>query len=875
MATASLTLAHAATLTWDHDADGTASDGNGAWLGANQWLDGVPSPATWTSGDDAVFGSGGSIGDGVTVTLDSPTTANTLTFNNFTSNRSDRYYGMGSSGQALTLSNGIVMNAGAGPVRLVSPTILGGTQTWLNNTTWTLRSDGGLDYGGNDLTFDGTGNFYLKGTGSNLGDLIMNSSGLANIREMPTPADQLIVNDGVVLISNNLGSGNVALNNGMLTDYYRATTIFPNGLGTGTDQIQIFGDSGFGAGNGGSNWRIGASNSVLQWGSTHFNPTSFRLRAPLGDNNGPSIYGQAYLQNGLDLNGSARTIWVNGGNGPDYKNPIQALGGINAGLSDTAGGGSLVKTGGGTLVFGDVANTYDGGTTVNGGWIRYDRADQMPSTGNHAFNDGSGLWVDIGDSPRFSTASSGAGSLGGLLSGTGPGTSTTSFSGNVDLILEPSGTPDYAGDIPASIRNVTIHNGDMTLSGTNSFTGYLWVGFQEQNARVVTLGSSTAIPTGADVKVDTRGTARLNLNGNSVTIGNLQLGSNNGGQQGTVEDTVGGAVLTLTNGILLDSHNDGGGRVSVDTLDLNNTTQTFTHNGNNRGTPDLIIESAVQNGGLITNATNGQSEIYLNGANTYAGGTTHQAGRLVINGSLADATMDVQGGNVQGSGTLTFNISGASIDQVVTSGGSIDISGMTCEVLGTPTETEYILVDATGGGSYSGTFASSSLPAGYSLDYATANIVKIVGTPGGSPFETWVGTTGSNLGFDEDKNGDGIDNGMAFLLGAANPDVDANDKLPTATENGSGGLVMTFQMLDSASRGTAALSVQHSGDLGATDPWGPLSPAALVPDSGTGVTVEGVDFTVTGTGTLDVTATIPSAGNAIGGKLFGRLLATE
>ena len=64
LATSSL---QAATLTWDHNADGTASDGGGTWLNANQWLDGV-TPATWNNGtpDNAIIGSGGT---GGTITL--------------------------------------------------------------------------------------------------------------------------------------------------------------------------------------------------------------------------------------------------------------------------------------------------------------------------------------------------------------------------------------------------------------------------------------------------------------------------------------------------------------------------------------------------------------------------------------------------------------------------------------------------------------------------------------------------------------------------------------------------------------------------------------------------------------------------------------
>jgi hypothetical protein len=73
----------------------------------------------------------------------------------------------------------------------------------------------------------------------------------------------------------------------------------------------------------------------------------------------------------------------------------------------------------------------------------------------------------------------------------------------------------------------------------------------------------------------------------------------------------------------------------------------------------------------------------------------------------------------------------------------------------------------------------------------------------------------------------------------------------------------------SASRGTATLSVEHSRDLGIGDPWTTVA----VPDTSEGPT-SGVTFVVSGSGTLDVEATIGSA-EAAAGKLFGRLKATE
>lgn len=135
----------------------------------------------------------------------------------------------------------------------------------------------------------------------------------------------------------------------------------------------------------------------------------------------------------------------------------------------------------------------------------------------------------------------------------------------------------------------------------------------------------------------------------------------------------------------------------------------------------------------------------------------------------------------------------------------------------------------------------------------------------GDPYGDWA--TGGEL-FDEDKNGDGVTNGLAFLLGAADPNADATDLLPTVTET-AGGLVLNFSMLDSASRGTATLIIEHSGDLGDADPWASVA----IPDSSSGPT-DGVTFVISGSGMLDVTATIGSS-EAVAGKLFGRVRATE
>jgi hypothetical protein len=146
-----------------------------------------------------------------------------------------------------------------------------------------------------------------------------------------------------------------------------------------------------------------------------------------------------------------------------------------------------------------------------------------------------------------------------------------------------------------------------------------------------------------------------------------------------------------------------------------------------------------------------------------------------------------------------------------------------------------------------------------------------VGGGPADPYDTWAGPGNA---FDGDKNGDGVDNGLAFLLGAANPDANALGKLPTAGEN-AGGLVLKFQCLDAASRGPAALKVQSSKDLGLADLWHANEAAVPEPPGGT---VNGVVFVVTENAVdptrNDVVATIPLS-EAPSGKLFGRLSGTE
>jgi autotransporter-associated beta strand protein len=134
----------------------------------------------------------------------------------------------------------------------------------------------------------------------------------------------------------------------------------------------------------------------------------------------------------------------------------------------------------------------------------------------------------------------------------------------------------------------------------------------------------------------------------------------------------------------------------------------------------------------------------------------------------------------------------------------------------------------------------------------------------GTPYELWAGP---GVDFDADENNDGVSNGLAFLLGATSPSVDANSLLPTVSQTG-GGLVLTFSMLNSANRGGATLSVEHSSDLGLGDAWTTVP----VPET-SGGPASGVSFSVTANGSMNNVVASIASDEADGGKLFGRLRA--
>lgn len=136
-------------------------------------------------------------------------------------------------------------------------------------------------------------------------------------------------------------------------------------------------------------------------------------------------------------------------------------------------------------------------------------------------------------------------------------------------------------------------------------------------------------------------------------------------------------------------------------------------------------------------------------------------------------------------------------------------------------------------------------------------------------FEIWAagGTT-----FNGDSNQDGVSDGLAWLLGAADKDQNAVSKLPVPSHR-EGDLVLEFSCLKQTGRGTTVMKLQFSNDLGFSDAWS--SHEAILPDD-SGGTVNGVVFVIRANANpelVDVEATIPASAATTGNMLYSRLLA--
>ncbi len=210
-----------------------------------------------------------------------------------------------------------------------------------------------------------------------------------------------------------------------------------------------------------------------------------------------------------------------------------------------------------------------------------------------------------------------------------------------------------------SVMTFRVFGTDVTLSGTNSFTG----GLQIDNASTVILANTASSGTGAILfgKAGTYTTgqqliANLATSGtfaNALLFAGVITGTTAPEQVSILSN---GAAVTFTSNTLFTGGAGlsalGSSKVPLSLILGGTSTDANTYAG--------VISDAgpVASGSITTLTKQGSGKWILSGSNTYTGATTISAGELDVNGSLAaSSTVSVAAGaTLGGSGTAAGNV---------------------------------------------------------------------------------------------------------------------------------------------------------------------------------------------------------------------------
>lgn len=870
-----------------------------------------PNPSAVPSSSDVATFNISTVNTAQTLTLDAAQSALGLVFNNTDTTTIDP----GTSGTLTTGIGGITVASGAGAVTLYAPITLGaGPQTWTNSSAsaFTINdSAGALTRTGNaTLNFNkvGAGNFTMSTTVLPMTNDIIGSwaiFGAANTSQVyaqisggvvsgitysatPTGLQGLQTYGNLGLITDTTGtvnydtgnsgqSGAMASNASFNTLRFRnannyAGNFTTNGLLNATNAgstVTLTGAITIGANNelvvvtSRSNTITNFNGSILESLSSASALTIDGLGTVNLNNNASTFTGN------VTINGGTVT---NYGNGINYANNTSALGStsatgrlitVNSGATLHLSGNGIVVSGpaivlnsGATLTaptnyrpgIGSVLQ-FNGGSFLTGDGVVRNEQINSPTAVINTVNDCPQLTADINVLTGTSTIApvSGAGGL-GIAQSYGTARTFNVASGAVLMVSARLGASWDGGGVGLTktgggvmiLANNNIYDGTTTISGgtlqigdgtTGSFGGFIYDATKSAYypSGYVPLAVTSGFSIGAS------GTLAINLPADGVLSPNIT--------------------------------NDG----------------ALTVIGGNTNTLSGVISGA---GSL---SQSGVGTIILNGNNSYTGATTVSAGKLFVNGNSISASGDVSvnaSATLGGTGTLGANTTLAAngkleftLSTAADSHDKLELaatktltftgaSTLTITSSGGASPGLYTLMTAPGG--ISGSAPTVSLPLGWTSDPAAISgkdLVLNITSINADPYALWS----DSAAFGADTNGDGVLNGLAWLLGATDKNVSALDKLPIVTRNG-GNLILNFTCLKVAHRGTAALKLQYSKDLGISDLW--TGHEVSVPDSA-GL-VGAVNFTVPSVNPdpnlVNLEATIPVSEASPGTKLFARLM---
>jgi len=495
------------------------------------------------------------------------------------------------------------------------------------------------------------------------------------------------------------------------------------------------------------------------------------------------------------------------------------------------GTGSVVKNGSGTQAL-NFQNLFTGGATLNAGTLRMGHAEAMGTGavthagGSLMFSFGSGTVTnDIALAPTAyqtfiirgpNDAPPGTGTevtLTGKLSG---GTAGLTYR------LVDSNTTSNHNNVLALTNAANDFSGTIELwRGFLAFTSDAALGNPDNDIRMDVNNGNGGL------RFDTDGTT-LNAN-RTITLvsSNSQEGFTVPAGTGTVAGPIVGAGAMVKRG--------------AGELVLSSTANTFTGNVSVAAGKLTVDGTIATSANAVTVTATGA----LGGSGTIA--RTVNAAGIIAPGS-GTGTLTASAATI--TGTLAVEVNGASADQLAVTG-NLNITGATLDVVllgGGFTQPSYVI--ATHSGTLTGAFAT--VTPGYTVTYDAGQIVLQQQTATG--FESWATSKGVT-GFDTDSDGDGIPNGIEFVIGGEPaPGAESNSAalLPHASyEKATGDLVFVFRRTPESTYLNP--TVEYSTTL--TGSWNPAAAGTVVGNAG------GVDL---------VEVRLP-ASFAAAGKIFARL----
>lgn len=534
-----------------------------------------------------------------------------------------------------------------------------------------------------------------------------------------------------------------------------------------------------------------------------------------------------------------------------------------------SGSGTLTKEGAG-IAYLKGENTYTGLTTVNAGSVEVGYQNAGSIVGNVLVN--SGAFLNFGGDTNNRTHDgniTGAGKVAKWGTSVVTLTSANTFSGGLNI---HNGTIIAAGANLGGGPVEMIGNGSAsTLQMAGDVGNDIVFANGSTNNKLINLatGVTDATLSGTihlDADSTTAGFSRISPSaGGTIVISGKMTGAGTGGYAkrnsgtvvitGTTNDYT-GPTNVVDNGTLLVDGNVPGNVLFGQNLDGSSSNG---RNGTLGGSGTIGGDVTAQN---VSNLAPGGSSA--------AGVTTPTAAVLTINGNLDISALSGGAGLVW----MDLDAPAGTNDRLAVGGtatiGTLALDDFAFNNLGGLAAGSYTLISSGGiVGAVDGTPGTIAPGFDGALSISGNDVVLTVSASGGA-FDTWVssfGLAGPEAAFDFDKDLDGFDNGLEWILGGNPTIADGASIAPTVTGSAASGVTLEFKR-EEDSIGVAELVVEYGTTL-ASWPGSATVGASTTPADGNGVTVTVNDVPDPD----EVTVNIPAVNAGGSGKLFARLKA--